>query len=237
MTQSAELARRLGLRLHTHLAETLDEERGCLERFGRRPLQYLDDLGWIAPDVWVAHGIHFDDAEVARLGQAGTGVAHCPSSNCRLGAGIARVADLTGAGAPVGLGVDGVASNEIGGLLPELRMAVFLARQRAGSPAAFGPADALALATEGGARCLGRDDIGRLEPGYRADLAVWPGDDLADVLDPLAGLVLGPERRARHVLVSGEPVVRDGRLLGADMEELRRDLARRARRLWPEERM
>jgi cytosine/adenosine deaminase-related metal-dependent hydrolase len=235
MTQSAELARRLGLRLHTHLAETLDEERGCLERFGRRPLQYLDDLGWIAPDVWVAHGIHFDDAEVARLGQAGTGVAHCPSSNCRLGAGIARVADLTGAGAPVGLGVDGVASNEIGGLLPELRMAVFLARQRAGSPATFGPADALALATEGGARCLGRDDIGRLEPGYRADLAVWPGDDLADVLDPLAGLVLGPERRARHVLVSGEPVVRDGRLLGADMEELRRDLARRARRLWPEE--
>jgi cytosine/adenosine deaminase-related metal-dependent hydrolase len=235
MTQSAELARRLGLRLHTHLAETLDEERGCLERFGRRPLQYLDDLGWIAPDVWVAHGIHFDDAEVARLGQAGTGVAHCPSSNCRLGAGIARVADLTRAGAPVGLGVDGVASNEIGGLLPELRMAVFLARQRAGSPATFGPADALALATEGGARCLGRDDIGRLEPGYRADLAVWPGDDLADVLDPLAGLVLGPERRARHVLVSGEPVVRDGRLLGADMEELRRDLARRARRLWPEE--
>jgi cytosine/adenosine deaminase-related metal-dependent hydrolase len=114
-------------------------------------------------------------------------------------------------------------------------MAVFLARQRAGSPATFGPADALALATEGGARCLGRDDIGRLEPGYRADLAVWPGDDLADVLDPLAGLVLGPERRARHLLVSGEPVVRDGRLLGADMEELRRDLARRARRLWPEE--
>ena len=145
MTSSAELARDLGLRLHTHLAETLDEERSCLERFGRRPLAYLDDLGWIAPDVWVAHGIHFDDAEVARLGETGTGVAHCPSSNCRLGAGIARVADLTRAGAPVGLGVDGVASNEIGGLLPELRMALFLARQRDLSSTTFMPADSLAL--------------------------------------------------------------------------------------------
>ena len=235
MTSSAELARRLGLRLHTHLAETLDEERSCLERFGRRPMQVLDDIGWIAPDVWVAHGIHFDDAEVRRLGETGTGIAHCPSSNCRLGSGIARVVDLTAAGAPVGLGVDGVASNEIGGLFPELRMALFLARQRDLSSTTFLPADALRLATEGGARCLGRDDIGRLEPGYRADLVVWPGDDLADVLDPLAGLVLGPERHARHVLVGGELVVRDGRLLGADMDALRRDLARRARRLWPED--
>jgi cytosine/adenosine deaminase-related metal-dependent hydrolase len=233
MTSSAELARRLGLRLHTHLAETLDEERGCLERFGRRPMQVLDDIGWIAPDVWVAHGIHFDDAEVRRLGETGTGIAHCPSSNSRLGSGIARVVDLTAAGAPVGLGVDGVASNEIGGLFPELRMALFLARQRDLSSTTFLPADALALATEGGARCLGRDDIGRLEPGYRADVAVWPGDDLADVLDPLAGLVLGPERHARHVLVEGDYVVRDGKLLGADMDTLRRDLARRARRLWP----
>jgi cytosine/adenosine deaminase-related metal-dependent hydrolase len=222
MTASAELARRLGLRLHTHLAETLDEERACLERFGRRPLGFLDDIGWIA-------------AEVRRLGQAGTGVAHCPSSNCRLGSGIARVVDLTRAGAPVGLGVDGVASNEIGGLFPELRMALFLARQRDLSATTFGPADALVLATEGGARCLGRGDLGRLAPGYRADVAVWPGDDLGDVLDPLAGLVLGPERRARHVLVEGDYVVRDGRLLGADMDALRRDLARRARRLWPED--
>ena len=181
----------------------------------------------------MAHGIHFDDAEVARLGETGTGVAHCPSSNCRLGSGIARVADLTRAGAPVGLGVDGVASNEIGGLLPELRMALFLARQRDLSSTTFQPADALALATEGGARCLGRDDIGRLEPGYKADLVVWPGDDLGDVLDPLAGLVLGPERHARHVLVEGDHVVRDGRLLGADMDALRRELTRRARRLWP----
>jgi len=226
--------RRLGLRLHTHLAETLDEEQSCLQRFGQRPLAVLDEMGWIAPDVWVAHGIHFDDAEVARLGETRTGIAHCPSSNCRLGSGIARVVDLTAAGAPVGLGVDGVASNEIGGLFPEMRMALFLARQRDLSSTTFVPADALRLATEGGARCLGRDDVGRLEPGYKADVVVWPGDDLGDVLDPLAGLVLGPERYARHVFVEGEYVVRDGNLLGADMDVLRRDLARRARRLWPE---
>jgi cytosine/adenosine deaminase-related metal-dependent hydrolase len=114
-------------------------------------------------------------------------------------------------------------------------MALFLARQRDLSSTTFLPADALALATEGGARCLGRDDLGRLAPGYRADVAVWPGDDLGDVLDPLAGLVLGPERHARHVLVDGHHVVRDGRLLGADTDTLRRDLARRARRLWPED--
>jgi cytosine/adenosine deaminase-related metal-dependent hydrolase len=234
MVESAALARRHGLRLHTHLAETLDEERDCLKRFGRRPLRVLDDIGWIAPDVWVAHGIHFDDAEVLRLAETGTGIAHCPSSNCRLGSGIARVVDLTRAGAPVGLGVDGVASNEIGGLFPEMRMALFLARQRDLSSTTFQPEDALRLATEGGARCLGRDDVGVLAPGYRADVAVWPADDLADVLDPLAGLVLGPERRARHVLVSGEYVVRDGTLLGADIHELRRELTRRARRLWPQ---
>jgi 8-oxoguanine deaminase len=232
MRESAALARHHGLRLHTHLAETLDEERQCLDRFGRRPVELFEDLGWIADDVWVAHGIHFDDAEVARLGAAGTGVAHCPSSNSRLGAGICRVTDLVAAGAPVGLGVDGAASNENGRLFPELRQALYLARERGGA-ADFAPADALRLATEGGAACLGRDDIGRLAPGYRADLVVWPGEDLADVCDPQAGLVLGPDRGARHVLVDGEFVVRDGELLGADLASLRRDLARRAQRLWP----
>jgi 8-oxoguanine deaminase len=234
MSESAALARQLGVRLHTHLAETLDEEHSCLERFGKRPLQLLDDLGWIAPDVWIAHGIYFDDAEVARLGETSTGIAHCPSSNSRLGSGIARVVDLTAAGAPVGLGVDGVASNEIGTLFPEMRMALFLARQRDLSATTFAPADALALATEGGARCLGRDDVGRLEPGFRADVVVWPGEDLADVLDPIAGLVLGPERSARHVFVDGEPVVSDGHLVNADIADLRVDLARRVRRIWPE---
>jgi cytosine/adenosine deaminase-related metal-dependent hydrolase len=232
MRDSAVLARRLGLRLHTHLAETLEEERDSLERFGKRPVELLEDLGWIAGDVWVAHGVHFDDAEVARLGAAGTGVAHCPSSNARLGAGMCRVVDLEAAGSPVGLGVDGPASNEVGGVQPELRQAVYTARQRARRADAMMPADALRLATEGGARCLGRDDVGRLEPGARADLAVWPGDDLADVPDPLAGFVLGPDRRARHVLVDGEPVVTDGELVGADVRGLRRDLSTRARRLW-----
>ncbi|MBS44016.1 MAG: 8-oxoguanine deaminase [Nocardioides sp.] len=234
MAESATLARSLGLRLHTHLAETLDEERDSLERFGVRPLELLDDLGWVAPDVWFAHGIHFSDDEVARLGATRTGVAHCPSSNCRLGSGIARVRDLVDAGAPVGLGVDGVASNEVGTLLPELRQAVSLARQRSLDPTSFGPADALALATRGGADCLGRPDLGALVPGAPADLVVWPGDDLGDVLDPLAGLVLGPERRARHVLVAGREVVRDGHLVHADLDELHRELTRRARRLWPD---
>ena len=233
MRESAALARRHGLRLHTHLAETIDEERDTLERFGRRPVELLDDLGWIAGDVWVAHGIHFDDAEVARLGAAGTGVAHCPTSNGRLGAGLCRVVDLEAAGSPVGLGVDGAASNEVGGLQPEIRQALYTARQRAGRADALMPADALRLATEGGARCLGRDDVGRLEPGCRGDVVVWPGDDLADVPDALAGFALGPDRRARHVLVDGEVVVRDGELVGADMRALRRDLAERARRLWP----
>jgi cytosine/adenosine deaminase-related metal-dependent hydrolase len=233
MRESAALARRHGLRLHTHLAETLDEERDTLERFGRRPVELLGDLEWIAGDVWVAHGIHFDDGEVARLGAVGTGVAHCPSSNGRLGAGMCRVVDLEAAGAPVGLGVDGVASNEVGGLQPEIRQALYTARQRAGRADALMPRDVLRLATEGGARCLGRDDVGRLEPGCRGDVVVWPGDDLADVPDPLAGFALGPDRRARHVLVDGEAVVRDGELVGADMRALRRDLAERARRLWP----
>jgi 8-oxoguanine deaminase len=233
MRESAALARRHGLRLHTHLAETLDEERDTLERFGRRPVELLDDLEWIAGDVWVAHGIHFDDAEIRRLGSVGTGVAHCPSSNGRLGAGMCRVVDLEAAGSPVGLGVDGVASNEVGGLQPEIRQALYTARQRAGRADALMPADALRLATEGGARCLGRDDVGRLEPGCKGDVVVWPGDDLADMPDPLAGFALGPDRRARHVLVDGEAVVRDGELVGADMRALRRDLAERARRLWP----
>ena len=234
MSEWAALARRLGVRLHTHLAETLDEEQSCLERFGKRPLELLDDLGWIAPDVWIAHGIHFNDEEVARLGETGTGIAHCPSSNSRLGSGIARVVDLTAAGAPVGLGVDGVASNEIGTLFPEMRMALFLARQRDMAATTFAPADAVVLATEGGARCLGRDDVGRLEPGFRADVVVWPGEDLADVLDPIAGLVLGPERSARHVFVDGEPVVSYGHLVNADIADLRAELARRVRRIWPE---
>ena len=232
MTESAALARTLGLRLHTHLAETLDEERDCLERFGRRPLDLLDELGWVAPDVWVAHGIHFNDEEVARLGATATGVAHCPSSNARLGAGLCRAMDLDAAGAPVGLGVDGAASNEVGGLFGEMRQALYTGRQRRQQASAIGVADVLRFATEGGARCLGRDDVGTLAVGKRADIAVWPGDDLADMPDPLAALVLGPDRRVRHLLVGGTPVVTGGTLVGLDLAAARRTLASRAQRLW-----
>jgi len=232
MTESAALARRLGLRLHTHLAETLDEEANVVARFGVRPVELMRKFGWLGDDVWVAHGIHFNDAEIAALGGSGTGVAHCPSSNARLGAGMCRVSDLLAAGVPVGLGVDGVASNEAGGLFTEIRQALFTSRQRTGRPASLGVAAALELATSGGARCLGRDDIGRLQPGRRADLAIWPGDDVQDIADPIAALALGPDRRVRHLLVGGEPVVTEGELTGLDLRAARTELARRSRRLW-----
>ncbi len=233
LSASAELARSLGLRLHTHLAETVDEERACRERFGRRPVEVLDELGWVGPDVWVAHGIHLDHTETARLGAARTGVAHCPSSNGRLGSGICPVVGLREAGAPVGLGVDGAASNEVGRLQPELRQALLLARLAAGDAGALQPADVLEMATSGGAACLGLDDLGRLEVGTRADLAVWDLSDAEDVADPLGGLVLGPERTCRTLLVGGEVVVEGGEPTRTDLRSARRQLAGRARRLWP----
>lgn len=233
MRQSAALARRLGLRLHTHLAETVDEERDSLARFGCRPLEYIERLGWLGPDVWFAHGIHFNADEIRRIGAAGAGVAHCPSSNGRLGSGICPVRPLVQAGAAVGLGVDGAASNEAGVLQSEMRQALYFARLREGRSDGFSPADALELGTSGGARCLGRPELGCLEPGKVADVAVWPGDDLADVADAVAGLVLGPDRRVRHLLVGGEPVVTDGELVGLDLAAAHGELARRAQRLWP----
>ncbi len=232
MVASAALARRHGLRLHTHLAETIDEEHHCLERFGLRPTAVLDEWEWIGPDVWVAHGIHFDDHEVARLGAVGTGVAHCPSSNGRLGAGMCRVVDLRHAGAPVGLGVDGVASNEVGGLFPELRQSMVTARLRALDASVFSAADALDVASSGGARCIGRDDLGELAVGKRADVAIWDISDLADIQDAVAGLVMGPDRRVRDLYVGGTAVVVDGALVGSSHHDARASLAIRARRLW-----
>ena len=232
MVESAELARRHGLRLHTHLCETVEEQEHCLERFGRRPVEMLDEWGWVGDDVWLAHGIHIDDGEMARLGTAGTGVAHCPSSNARVAAGMCRVTDLRAAGCPVGLGVDGVASNEVGGLFGELRQALYTARLRELRPDALMPADVVEMGTRGGARCLGLDDLGSVQVGMRADLAVWPGDDLGDIADALPALVLGPDRRVRHLFVEGRAVVADGLLLGTDLAEAHRGLAGRARRLW-----
>jgi cytosine/adenosine deaminase-related metal-dependent hydrolase len=231
MEQSAILARQLGLRLHTHLAETLDEERDTLARFGVRPLELVERFGWIGDDVWFAHGIHFTDAEIAHLAATGTGVAHCPSSNARLSAGMCRVTDLLRAGAPVGLGVDGVASNEDGGLFTEIRQALFTARQLTGRPGGLGVQAALDLGTIGGAKVLGRDDIGVLAPGKRADIAIWPGDDVQDIPDAVAALALGPRRAVRHLLVQGQFVVRDGSLTNVDLASARAQLARISRRL------
>ncbi|MGB9113562.1 MAG: amidohydrolase family protein [Acidimicrobiales bacterium] len=232
MRASAALARSLGLRMHTHLAETLDEERNCLARFGRRPVELMEELGWVGEDVWFAHGIHLSSEEILRLGSASTGVAHCPSSNARLASGICPVRELIDAGAPVGLGVDGPASNEMGVLLPELRQAVYFARQRSGNPRALAPTESLSLATSGGAACLGRPHLGRLELGAPADLAVWPMADVADIPEPVDALVLGPDRKVRHLFVAGNPIVEHGRLVGVDLEDAHHELSRRARRLW-----
>ena len=233
MRDSAALARRHEVRLHTHLAETLDEERFCLERFGKRPLELMQDLGWTGEDVWFAHGIHLTDGEVASVAATGTGVAHCPSSNLRLGAGLCRVADLVRAGAKVGLGVDGAASNEDSNLATELHQALLLARGRAamqGDPNAATALDARGawrLATAGGAACLGRDDCGTLEPGKCADVAFFRLDDLghAGIEDPLAALALAPPSRAEAVVVNGKVVVRDGRLITGDEEQIAREIA------------
>ena len=233
MQESAELARRRGLKLHTHLAETLDEERFCLETFGRRPLELMDDLGWTGDDVWYAHGIHFDDAEVERVAESGSGVAHCPSSNMRLGAGMCRVADLLRAGARVGLGVDGAASNEDSNLAVEVHQALLLARARETSPQALDARGAWRLATQGGAQCLGRDDCGTLEAGKCADIACFRIDDLshAGAIDPLAALALAPPSRAQTVIVNGRVVVRESRLLTGDEDAIARELAATSARL------
>jgi cytosine/adenosine deaminase-related metal-dependent hydrolase len=233
MRESAELARRRGVRLHTHLAETVEEDAFCLEQFGCRPVEYLESLGWLGADVWLAHCVHLDDGEVARFGETGTGVAHCPSSNARLGAGIARAADLVTAGAPVGLGVDGAASNEAGELQLELRAALLHARVR-GGPRAMTARESLALGTIHGARCLGRaDELGSLEPGKLADIALWRLDDagIAGIADPVAALVLGPPRHVDTLVVHGEVVVEGAELRTADPVTIARDAARASRRL------
>lgn len=233
MRGAAELARRLDVRLHTHLAETRDEDAQCRREFGLDPVQYADQLGWLGPDVWLAHGIHFDDAAVRRVGETGTGVAHCPTSNGRLGAGIARVADLLAAGAPVGLGVDGAASNESGGLAEELRQAMLFARLR-GGPTALSARQALWLGTVGGARCLGRSAaLGSLTAGKLADLAVWRLDGLnqAGIADPVAALVFGAPTPLELLLVGGQPVVNGMGLRGVDEADLAHDLRVAAARL------
>jgi 8-oxoguanine deaminase len=233
MRDSADLARKHRVRLHTHVAETLDEEHFCVETFAMRPLELMEDLGWTGDDVWYAHGIHLNDAEVDRVAETRTGIAHCPSSNMRLGAGVCRIRDLLRAGARVGLGVDGAASNEDANLAVEAHQAMLLARVRAMSPRALDARGALRLAIQGGAECLGRDDCGTLAPGKCADVACFRVDDLAHagIKDLLAAVVLAPPARAQTVVVNGRAVVRDGRLLTADEDQIAREIVATSARL------
>jgi cytosine/adenosine deaminase-related metal-dependent hydrolase len=231
MRESAELARRLGVPLHTHLAETAEEEAYCRELYGCTPVEYLEELGWLADDVWCAHCVHLSGPEVQQFADTGTGVAHCPTSNLRLGAGVAPVRELVDAGARVGLGVDGSASNERSDLLLEVKQALLVARGRGGAEA-MTVRDALRLGTRGGAEVLGRQDIGVLEPGRRADVAVWRTDglELGGAVDLVAALVLSAPHRVDRLYVGGDEVVRDGRLVRVDEGEIARQHRVQARR-------
>jgi cytosine/adenosine deaminase-related metal-dependent hydrolase len=237
LRESADLARRLGVRMHTHLAETVDEAEFCLGKFGYGPVDYVEQMGWLGDDVWLAHCVHLSSSDIAKFAASGTAVAHCPSSNGRLGSGIAPIPELLASGTPVGLGVDGVASNEHGGLAGELRQAVLVARCRKG-PKALTVRQALRVGTMGGARCLGRqDEIGSLQAGKLADIALWRIDDLghADIADPVCAIVLGPPATLQLLLVGGSVVVEAGEMRRVDSESLAglardsaRELARRA---------
>jgi cytosine/adenosine deaminase-related metal-dependent hydrolase len=233
MEESASLARRLGLKLHTHLAETVDEEAYCRELYGCTPVEYLERVGWLDGDVWCAHCIHLSEAEIERFGAHGVGVAHCPTSNLRLGAGIAPVRELIDRGVNVGLGVDGSASNERSDLFFEVKQALLVARGR-GGPHAMTVREALRLATRGGAAVLRRDDIGSLEAGKRADIAVWRTDDLefGGAEDLVAALVLAGPHRVDALYVGGEKVVDGGSLVRADEQEIAREHRKEATRLW-----
>lgn len=222
LREAAVLARELGVRLHTHGAETVEEEAFCRERFGMSPTDYLESVGWLGEDVWMAHCVHLSGPDISRFAATGTGVAHCPSSNARLAAGIAPVRDMLRAGVPVGLGVDGAASNESGQLGTEVRAAVLAARLRDGADAMSGR-DALRVATMGGARVLGRaDEIGSIEPGKLADLALWriDGVEHAGIADPVAALGLGAMPPLERLIVQGRSVVDSGHLVSVDEGEV-----------------
>ncbi|MFF8810890.1 8-oxoguanine deaminase [Streptomyces pactum] len=234
LRQAAGLARRKGVRLHTHGSETVEEEKFCRELFGMGPTEYFESTGWLGEDVWMAHCVHMNDSDIAAFARTGTGVAHCPSSNARLAAGIARVPDMLAAGVPVGLGVDGTASNESGELHTELRNALLINRLGGHREKALNARQALRLGTHGGARVLGRaDHIGSLEPGKLADLVLWRIDGIghASIADPVAALVLGPPAPVTLSLVDGRPVVEDGRLTTADEDAIARTTRDQARRL------
>jgi 8-oxoguanine deaminase len=236
MRESANLARAYGVRLHTHLAETLEEETFCLETFDYRPVAYVESLGWTGDDVWHAHCIHMSDPEIDLFSRTGTGVAHCPGSNMRLASGIARLIDWRQNNVRVGLGVDGSASNDSSHLLSEARLAMLLQRVApdrylsekpggrhgfAGDAASMSARQALELATLGSASVLGRDDIGRLEPGKSADFIAYNLDQLAytgALHDPVAALVFCKPQNVDWSIINGRIIVENGRLTTLDLE-------------------
>lgn len=222
LRESATLARSLGVRLHTHLAETADEERFTMDKFGLRPLAYMQSLGWTGPDVWYAHGIHFNQEELRLLAETGTGVAHCPISNMKLSSGVCRVPDMLRLGVPLGLAVDGAASNDGSNLLEELRVCFLLHRLHSSQDAPTGY-DVLKMATRGSARLLGREDIGHLAPGMAADLFMIDLDRLSLVgaqFDPLSVLgTVGFKGDVDYTIVNGVPVVQRGELTTIDETE------------------
>lgn len=231
MRDAALLARDKAVRLHTHLAENDEDVAYSLETFGCRPGQYAEDLGWTGDDVWHAHCVKLDRGEIDLFARTGTAVAHCPCSNCRLGSGIAPVRAMVDAGVPVGLGVDGSASNDRANLIDEARQAMLLQRVSRGAER-MSAREALHLATVGGARVLGRDDIGSIRPGLRADLAIWDisGIESAGSWDPAALILAGP-RQVAHLFVEGRQIVEDGRCTVIDAERLARDARRAVERL------
>lgn len=218
MREAALLARDKGVMLHTHLAENDEDVAYSLAQFGCRPGQYAEDLGWTGDDVWHAHCVKLDGSEIDLFARTGTGVSHCPCSNCRLGSGVAPIRAMRDAGVKVGLGVDGSASNDAGNLIGEARMAMLLQRVSLGADA-MGAREALEIATLGGARVLGRADVGSLEVGKRADIAVWDmrGVEAAGSWDPVAALILCGPTRVRNLFVEGRQVVRDGQMVTIDL--------------------
>ena len=221
MADTAALAADRNVRLHTHLAETEDENTFCIEMFGCRPLDYLEQVGWVNDSVWLAHGIHFTSDEISRLGKAGVGIAHCPGSNMVLASGLCPAIDLERAGSPVGIGVDGSASEDASNLMQEARQALQIQRLRYGA-ASVSHKDILRWATAGSARCLGRDDIGTIAVGKQADLAMFKLDELrfSGAGDPLAALILCGAHRADRVMVGGDWRVVDGEITGLDIGAL-----------------
>lgn len=222
MKESAKLAQDLDVRLHTHLAETIDEENFCLNRFGMRTVDYLESVGWLNERTWLAHGIHFNSEEIQRLGQAKVGICHCPHSNMRLASGICPTIDLMQAGSPLGLGVDGSASGDASNLILEARQGMYLQRLKYGAEI-ITPELALGWATKGSAQLLGREQhLGQLAVGFQADLACYALDDVkfSGAHDPIAALLLCGADHAEHVMVNGKWVVKNQTLLNIDLDEL-----------------